>query len=52
MRAKATLSEPLVNTLFAGTLGSYRETIETHSYFLSDFKLNYEIIYTTHKENV
>jgi hypothetical protein len=60
MRTKATLSEPFVNALLAdnstallaGTLCSDRETIETHSYFLSDFKLKHEIIYTTYKANV
>jgi hypothetical protein len=60
MRTKAKLSEPSVNALLAdtstallaGTLGSDRETIETHSFFLSDFKLKHEIIYTTYKANV
>jgi hypothetical protein len=48
MRTKATLSEPSVNALLAdtstallaGISGSDRETIETHSYFLSDFNSN------------
>jgi hypothetical protein len=48
MRTKATLSEPSVYALLADTStallarisGSDRETIETHSYFLSDFNSN------------
>jgi hypothetical protein len=60
MRTKATLSEPFVNALLARQFDctpcrnpcSDRETIETHSYFLSDFKLKHEIIYTTYKTNV
>jgi hypothetical protein len=60
MRTKAKLPEPFVNALLAdtstallaGILGSNRETIETHSFFLSDFKIKHEIIYTTYKENV
>jgi hypothetical protein len=57
MRTKAKLSEPSVNALLAdtstallaGISGSNRETIETHSITLSDFKLNHEIIYTAYK---
>jgi hypothetical protein len=60
MRTKETLSKPFVNTLLAdnstallaGTFGSDRETIETHSIFLPDFKLKHEIIYTAYKANV
>jgi hypothetical protein len=60
MRMKAKLPEPFVNALFAdtstallaGILGSNRETIETHFFFLSDFKLKHEIIYTAYKANV
>jgi hypothetical protein len=48
MRKKVTLSEPSVNALLAdtstalleGTLGLDRETIETHSYFPSNFNSN------------
>jgi hypothetical protein len=60
MRTKDTLSKPFVSALLvdtstallAGTLGSDRETIETHSYFPSDLKLKHEITYTTYKSNV
>jgi hypothetical protein len=38
--------------LLAGILGSDKETIETHSLSLSDFKLNHEIIYIAYKTNV
>jgi hypothetical protein len=54
MRTKVTLSEPSVDALLADNFyytpcrnsRSDRETIETHSFFLSDFKLKHEIIYT------
>jgi hypothetical protein len=54
---KCYLSEPSVNALLAdtstallaGISGSDRETIETHSYFLSDFNLEHEIIYTAYQ---
>jgi hypothetical protein len=57
MRTKAKLPEPYINALLADSStallvelsGSSRETIETHSFFLSDFNLKYEIIYITYK---
>jgi hypothetical protein len=60
MRTKETLYEPPINALLAdtstallaGTLGSNRETIETHFIILSQFKLKHEIIYRTYKANV
>jgi hypothetical protein len=36
--------------LLAGISCSDRETIETHFFFLSDFKLKHEITYTTIKQ--
>jgi hypothetical protein len=60
MRTKAKLPEPSVNALLADTSTALlagtpcldRETIETHSFSLSDFNLKHEIIYTTYKANV
>jgi hypothetical protein len=60
MRTKETLSEPSVNALLAdtstallaGISGSDRETIETHSYFLSDFNSNMKSYTQAYKENV
>jgi hypothetical protein len=57
MKTKVTISEPFVNALLAdtstallvGTLGSDRETIETHFIIFSDFKLKHELIYIAYR---